>query len=209
MASRCDGVFAIVILVVIVFSGNIETCFAARHLLDTAEPAAAPPAIPAMPKLTLPPMPAIPNLMVPPLPVVPTIPTLAAPPLPAFPTVPTVTLPPMPSIPTIPAIPFLTPPPPSAPLTNIARYPVPLLSCCSSCFHVRRCRRPISCGDGFAATARGVHRLWSVIKPHFYRALPFLVSPALASFLPKHDPLYSARLDRNPPLRFSRNHLLV
>ncbi|RWV92034.1 hypothetical protein GW17_00045635 [Ensete ventricosum] len=187
MASRCDGVFAIVILVVIVFSGNIETCFAARHLLDTAEPAAAPPAIPAMPKLTLPPMPAIPNLMVPPLPVVPTIPTLAAPPLPAFPTVPT----------------------PSAPLTNIARYPVPLLSCCSSCFHVRRCRRPISCGDGFAATARGVHRLWSVIKPHFYRALPFLVSPALASFLPKHDPLYSARLDRNPPLRFSRNHLLV
>ncbi|URD98587.1 hypothetical protein MUK42_30907 [Musa troglodytarum] len=80
-----------VILVVIGLSGSIETCFAARHLLDTAEPA-------ATPKLILPPMPAIPNLMVPPLP--------------AFPTVPTVTLPPMPPIPTIP---FLTPPPAAAP----------------------------------------------------------------------------------------------
>uniref|UniRef100_A0A0E0AJX5 NADP-dependent oxidoreductase domain-containing protein n=1 Tax=Oryza glumipatula TaxID=40148 RepID=A0A0E0AJX5_9ORYZ len=100
----------------VLLAGNGNTGHAARRLADTTEapapaPAAAIPAVPAMPKptiptivpaVTLPPIPAVPKVTLPPMPAIPTVPAVTMPPMPAVPTVPAVTLPPMPAVPTVP-----------------------------------------------------------------------------------------------------------
>ncbi|KAF8411794.1 hypothetical protein HHK36_004353 [Tetracentron sinense] len=102
----------------------IDVSLAARHLLDTLEPVAPPPAltlptIPTLPKPILPPMP---TTSLPSLPSVPTLPMPTLPPLPStqLPTLPKPALPPLPTMPTIPTLPKVALPPLSAfPLPTI------------------------------------------------------------------------------------------